>query len=133
MKNVKGVPGSNSAAYIAGRAIYARGPASQEQIFGYASFGKTSGAQTYNLGKAIANGWLIEIEGLVGLTEKARHYYAGTEPEPQEMGSLATPPTNVNAMRTLSAKYRLNPRGLRPNAMDNSLRAMPSHYAKAQS
>jgi hypothetical protein len=128
---MKGVPGSKSAAYIAGRAIYARGPSSQEQVFGYARFGQSHGAEAANLKRAIDIGWLKkQPDGFIGLSEKAQHYYAGTEPEPKEMGSLATPRENLHAMQPLSSKHRLNPRGLRADALDNSLAAMPSHFGK---
>jgi hypothetical protein len=128
---IKGVPGPTSAAYIAGRSLFARGPGTREQVFQYARFGITAGAETANLNRAIENGWLVALtDNLVGLSDRAQHYYAGTEPAPKEMGSLATPRENVNAMKPLSARYRINPRGLRADAMDNSLKAMPSHHAK---
>lgn len=128
---IKGVPGNASASYIAGRSLFARGPSTREQVFQYARFGITAGAETANLNRAIESGWLVALsDNLVGLSERAQHYYAGTEPAPKEMGSMAAPRENVNAMKPLSARYRINPRGLRADAMDNSLKAMPSHWSK---
>lgn len=128
-KHTKGVPGNMSAAHIAGRAIFARGPSTQEQVLGYTSFGTTAGAQSHNLGKAIASGWFVQLApDLIGLSEKARHYYAGTEPEPKQMGSLATPRENLHAMEPLSRKYHLNVKGPRADVPD--VRAYPSVYDK---
>lgn len=131
--HIKGVPGTNSAAYIAGRAIYARGPVNHEQLFSLARFGVTAGAQSSNLKKAVDNGWLVDDEGVVRLSDRAQHYYAGTEPEPKPMGSLATPRENVNAGLPMTARHRPDTRGRRQDAMDNSLAAMPSHYARVAS
>lgn len=131
-RHIKGVPGNMSAAHIAGRAIYARGPSSKEQVLGYASFGATSGAQEYNLGKAITSGWFVDLGGLIGLTDRAQHYYAGTEPEPKAMGSLATA-REVKPFRPMSPQYRVSSRGPRADAPDCSVKAMPSHFAKVQS
>lgn len=128
-KQIKGVPGNMSAAHIAGRTIYARGPSSKEQVLSYTSFGATSGAQDYNLGKAISTGWFVDLGGMIDLSDRAKHYYAGTEPEPKAMGSLATPRENVNAGLPMSAKHRPDTRGRR-DVPDYSVRAIPSTYAK---
>lgn len=128
--HIKGVPGTNSAAYIAGRAIYARGPVNHEQLFSLARFGVTAGTQSSNLKKAVDNGWLVDDEGVVRLSDRAQHYYAGTEPEPKPMGSLATPRENVNAMRELSSKFFQARRLIRADAPD--MRDFPSRYAKGQ-
>lgn len=130
MSHIKGVPGVNSAAHIAGRAIYARGPVNHDQLFSLARFGVTTGAQSSNLKKAVDNDWLVDDEGVVRLSDRAQHYYAGTEPEPKQMGSLATPRENVNAMVALSSKYFINSKGLRNDAPDCSVKAFPSHYAR---
>lgn len=127
----KGVPGNTSAAYVAGRALFARGPMNHEQLFAIGGFGTTAGAQLANLKKAVDFGWLTELSPtMVGLSEKAQHYYAGTEPAPKEMGSLATPRENVHAMAPLSRKHYLNVKGPRADAWDTSTRAIPSHHAK---
>lgn len=128
---MKNIPGNNWAGYIAAHALRARGSTNHKQLFSVAPFGAIAGAQMANLKRAIESGWLVALsDNLVGLSERAQHYYAGTEPAPKEMGSLATPHENVNAIRPLSARYRINPRGMRADAMDNSLKAMPSHHAK---
>lgn len=128
---MKGVPGNTSAAYVAGRAIYARGPMNHEQLFSAVRFGVTAGAQLANLKKAVDYGWLVELSpSLIGLSEKAQHYYAGTEPAPREMGSLAMPRI-VKPFKPMSPQYRVNSRGTRADAPDCSFKAKPSHFAKA--
>lgn len=128
---IKGVPGNASASHIAGRSLFARGPSTREQVFQFARFGITAGAETANLNRAIESGWLVALsDNLVGLSERAQHYYAGTEPAPKEMGSLAMPRENVNAMKPLSRKHYLNVKGTRADAWDTSTLAIPSHHAK---
>lgn len=132
----KGTPSTESAAFRAALQMYVHGPQTSESILLLVDFGNTPGRQSAGLIRAMQTGWLIEIGGRVHISDYARHYFDGTEPEPQvpkpPTGDVATPRVNVNAGLPLSAKYRLNVRGLRVDAMDNSHSAMPSHYAKGQ-
>lgn len=124
------VPQKNCASYLAAKAMLTRPPLTPQEIFELADFGPVKSRMT-KLSVAIRNGWLIELPGgRMIVSEFAQEHFNAPAPEPEYEGQLATPRVNVNAGLPLSAKYRPNPRGLRPDAMDNSRTAMPSVYAK---
>jgi hypothetical protein len=129
MSHIKGVPRQDTPAYIADKQLFARGPHPRADLFLLAKFGPTQGYQDAALKRAIDSGWFVEADGKVGLSTRAYHYYAGTEPEPKAMGSMATP-REVKPFRPMSPQYRVSSRGLRADAMDNSQANMPSHFAK---
>jgi hypothetical protein len=119
-------------AFRAALPMFARGPQTKEGVLLLADFGHTAILQSKRLETAMKSGWLVEIGGLIHLSEYAMHYFEGTEPEPQApkppTGSLATPRENLHAMEPLSRKHFLNVKGPRADAPD--VRAYPSIYAK---
>lgn len=130
MKPIR-TPSPKESSYLAGKKIYNDGPMPPTELFKLVDFGLRNSDRWETLERATKAGWLAVLQdGNVDLTEvSCRHYdnEAATKPV---VGKIATPRVNVNAGLPLSAKYRLNPRGLRPGAMDNSRAAMPSVYAK---
>lgn len=127
------VPQKNCASYLAAKAMLTRPPLTPQEIFDLADFGPVKSRMT-KLSVAVRNGWLIELPGgRMIVSEFAQEHFNAPAPEPEYEGEPATPRVNVNAGLPLSAKWHLNSKGNRPGALDSSLKAMPSHFAKVQS
>lgn len=124
------VPDPGHPSYIAARAMLNRPPLSAQEVLALADFGPEK-TRMAKLRDALRNRWLIEIPGgRIIASEFAQEHFDHPQPAPEFAGSLATPRENLHATEPLNPKHRLNPRGFRQDALDNSLSAMPSHFAK---
>lgn len=124
------VPDPSHPSYIAAKAMLNRPPLSAQEVLALADFGPEK-TRMAKLRDALRNRWLIEIPGgRIIASEFAQDHFDQPQPVAKFAGTTATSRENVNAMKPLSLKHRLNPRGLRADALDNSLAAMPSHFAK---
>lgn len=124
------VPDPGHPSYIAAKAMLNRPPLSAQEVLTLADFGPEK-TRMAKLRDALRSRWLIEIPGgRIIASEFAQDHFDQPEPVATYVGTAATSRENVHAFAPLSAKHRLNPRGTRPDAFDNSLGAMPSHFAK---
>jgi hypothetical protein len=123
-------PAPDHPAYLAARAMLQCPPLRVEEVFQLADFGPIS-QRLAKLNPHIDSGWLQYVPGgrLIVSQFAVDHFNKRSSAEKFE-GSLATPRENVHAFTPLSPKHRLNPRGTRADAWDNSTRAIPSHHAK---
>jgi hypothetical protein len=123
-------PQKDHPSYIAAEAMLQRAPLRIEEVFQLADFGPI-GQRLAKLNATIDSGWLQYVPGgRLIVSQFAVDHFRKRPPAEKYVGSLATPRENLHAMEPLSSKHRLNPRGNRPGALDNSLTAIPSHFGK---
>jgi hypothetical protein len=129
MKPIR-IPSKRESSYLAGKQIYADGPMLPAALFKLVDFGPRPSDRQESLDRAVRAGWLdLLADGSVDLTEASCNYYDKEAPANKPQGSMATP-REVKPFRPMSPQYRVNSRGLRADAPDCSVKAIPSHYAK---
>lgn len=125
------VPAPDHPSYIAAKAMLHSGPLRPEQVFELADFGPIRN-RLARLNPTIDSGWLQYVPGGRLIVSQFAVDHFNTKPPAPKWEGEVVPPREPMPFKPMSAKHRPDTRGRRPDAMDNSLAAMPSHWAKAQ-
>ena len=118
------IPPANAAIYRAALVIFEAGPQTHAALFASIDFG-VAYLRTGKLEGAIRNGWLIDIDGKIGISDRARTYFSG-KPEtsaPKYIGQMATirEPYAYEAA-PLSKRFIPNSKGNRADVPEFSIR-----------
>ena len=118
------IPPANAAIHRAAFVIFEAGPQTPAALFASIDFGKAY-SRLGKIDSAIRNGWLIDIDGKVGISDRARTYFSG-KPEasaPKYVGQMATirEPYAYEAA-PLSKRHIPNSKGNRADVPEFSIR-----------
>lgn len=121
-------PTKSNAHYKAGEYLHAHGPQDERALLDAVSFGFQPAVAKDNLQRAIQIGWLKVLgDGRIDLSREARVHFEGEPVKP--VGQMAGP----RIINVMDRKPYVPPkRMVRPDALDNSLAAIPSFYGKAR-
>lgn len=135
--NIGRLVNRGSAAYQAAEYIFKNGPQLPDRLFAAIDFGPNMSSKQEKLDRAVNSGWLIQgADCQVKCGEVARAHFkaeAGIEEEVKPLGQIAAlrEPVNVFARPPLSKKYIPNPRGMRQDVPEWSVRAGASFKSLA--
>lgn len=119
------VPNKAQASYVAAKAMYEDGePKTEAAFYALADFDPRASNRTEALNRAISTGWLRKLEdGRIALTEFAIEFFDTADEAPKEKytGQEAGP-RQIDLLNRDPWKSNLNPRGLRQDVPDWSVR-----------
>ena len=122
-------PQKDHPSYIAAEAMLQRAPLRIEEVFQLSDFGPI-GQRLAKLNATIDSGWLQYVPGgRLIVSQFAVDHFRKRPPAEKYVGSLATPRA-VPAFKPKVPQLRAASRGLRADAPDCSVKAIPSHFGK---
>ncbi|MEH6434319.1 hypothetical protein [Massilia sp. DD77] len=113
--------------YVAGEYLHKNGPQTSRDLFAAVHFGTKTTHKEDSLQAAIRSGWLTEtLDGKIAVSQAAREHYdqeAG-EAKVKPVGQIAAvrQPVNVFTQPPLNKRYIPNPRGMRQDIPEWSVR-----------
>lgn len=129
-----------SAAYLAAAYIFKNGPQMPDDLFAVIDFGPKKSNKQDKLDRAVCSGWLtqgptwaVDIGDLARAHFEAEAGIGEDEEKVEYIGQIAATrePANVFARPPLSKKYIPNPRGMRQDIPEWSVRSCISFHTKA--
>lgn len=127
------IPSRVSAIYAAAAHINRVGPVSAEALAAAVDFGLKAQCRK-KLNYAFEINWLRQTsDGKIELTESTKQHFVPKQPTTPYVGQKAPAAYrgNIYATDGLSAKYRLNSRGMRDDIPAWSVREKPTFHTKA--
>jgi hypothetical protein len=125
------IPSKDHPTYHAARLIYAEGSKTEQQLWsGECGFHERADCRAKQLERAIALNWLQRLpDGRIALADSTVEFFDTEPPKPKPKGQVAGPRI-IDVMNR--AAYKPARQIRRADAWDNSVRAIPSHYAKVR-
>lgn len=125
------IPPSNAAIYRAAAIIFEAGPQTAGALFASIDFGKLC-FRYEKIEGAIRAGWMVDVDGKIGISELARVHFGGKPEAPavKYVGQVATT-REPYVPAPLSRKNIPSARGTRDDVPDFSVRSQPSFKSVA--